>query len=331
VPARARAAWRLADEYASVSIEQLLRRAIVAVDRVAGGDPAAAAPVDLMLDRILAEEAHRKRRGYPSILSEQGDNETYVYRTGLLKKYCSSVLFLRIRREQPRRRWQEVLSAAAAGIAMAFATVIAFWAQARYSRLGLQLFTILVVAYMFKDRIKEGARGTFSRWLARHLYDRKIVIDDPAGGWLGICREKVEYVAPAEVPGDVRELRERGRDPTLIEAERELRGSVIRYRKEILLSGRRLRGRRGGAAVTDILRFHVARLLHQMDEPSQEIEWVDLETRRLEPIRAAKVYHVDVVFRFQAGGAPATTSLLRLILDRRGIKRIERSEPTPAG
>ncbi len=327
IPPRGRAAWLLADEYTSISIEQILRRAIVTVDRAELGAPAAAARAAELKDRlfaeILAEERYRRESGYASILDPRTDNEGYLYRAGLLKKYCSSALFLRLHREQPRRRWQEVLFAVAAGIAMAFATVIAFWAQATYSAVGLQFFLILVVAYMFKDRIKEATRGLFARWLERHVFDRKIVIDDPAGGRLGLCREKIEYLTPEQVPADVGDARARGADPVLRLAEAELRESVIRYRKEIVLSSRRLRDRPGGGGVTDILRFHVARLLHQMDEPDQEIEWVDVETRRLGPIRAAKVYHVDVVFRFQGAGREVATTLMRLILDRRGIKRID--------
>jgi hypothetical protein len=326
IPERGRAAWRLADEYTSVSIEQLFRRGIVAVDRAqrsAAGTRPGAPLMDRLFAEILAEEKYRRERGYPSILDPQTDNEGYLYRAGLLKKYCSSALFLRIHREQPRRPWQEILFAVAAGIAMAFATVIAFWAQTAYPTVGLQFFLILVVAYMFKDRLKEGTRALFSRWLERHVYDRKIVIDDPAGGRLGLCREKIEYVPQERLPADIRIARERGEDPALRIAEAELRESIIRYRKEIVLDSRRLRDRPGGGGVTDILRFHVARLLHHMDEPDQEIEWVDFETRRLDPIRAAKVYHVDVVFRFQGGGRQVATTLMRLILDRRGIKRID--------
>lgn len=217
---------------------------------------------------------------------------------------------------------------------MAFATVIAFWAQAKYAGLGVRLFVILTIAYMFKDRIKEGTRAVFARFLERHLFDRKIVIGDPAGGQLGICREKIEYVAPADLPPEARQIRRQGVDPVARLAEEELHESVIHYRKDILLESRLLLERRGGGSgVTDIARFNIERFLRDMDEPQQKIEFVDQATKGIDPIRAAKVYHVDVVFRFamrEAGADSAqgrgrmVTSLMRLILDRRGIKRIER-------
>jgi hypothetical protein len=114
-------------------------------------------------------------------------------------------------------------------------------------------------------------------------------------------------------------------------AEEELQESVIHYKKEIALDAKRLleRGPTAalGAGVTDIARFNIERFLRDMDEPHQKIEYVDQSTGSIGPISAAKVYHVDVVFRFAAREASrSATSLMRLILDRRGIKRIERIE-----
>jgi hypothetical protein len=329
LPESSLAALRMGDEYISVTLEQYLRKVIVSLARARLEPPAFAAANALkkrLLGVILDEERYRKEQRYPTIIDPHGDNEPYVYRAGLLKKFCSSALFLAIRRGQARRTWQELLFAIAAGIAMAFATVIAFWAQSVHGAIGLQLFLILVVAYMFKDRIKEGARGIFSRWLERGFYDRKIVIDDPAGGTLGLCREKIHYSDKTQVPADVIELRSRGMDPATRLATLELDETIIHYKKEVKLSSQRLEDHSG---LTDIVRFHIARLLHDMDEPDQEIEYIDEATQALGPVRAAKTYHVDIVFRFTKGrGEPPQNTLMRLILDRNGIRRIERTDGT---
>jgi hypothetical protein len=330
LPETTLAALRMADEYISVSIEQSLRKAIVSLARARLEPPAFAAASELkkrLLGLILAEERYRKGRGYPTILDPHGDNEPYVYRAGLLKKFCSSALFLEIRRGQARKTWQELAFAIAAGIAMAFATVIAFWAQARYSAIGMQLFLILVVAYMFKDRIKDGTRQIFSKWLERGFFDRKIVIDDPAGGTLGLCREKMVYARKEDAPADVTALRARDLDLAERLATMELDETVIHYKKEVKLSSQRLQDHSG---VTDIVRFHIARLLHDMDEPDREIEYIDEATQALGPVRAAKTYRVDVVFRLTRGQGARQTSLMRLVLDRNGIRRIERTDAEPA-
>jgi hypothetical protein len=330
LPERARATFRLADEFMSVSVEHWLRRVVVSLASAglaADGAAAAALLKRRLLQTILDEERYRQARGYASIIDPRTDNEPYIYRTSLLKKYCSSALFLAIRRATVRRRWQELAFAIAAGIAMSFATVFSLWAQSRFSGLGAQLFLLLVIGYMFKDRIKEGSRNAFSQLLQRSLFDRKVVIADPAGGKLGWCREKIDFATRSRLPPDAVAIRRRGMDSTDGIAEEELAVTVIHYRKEIVLRPPRLDVRSGGVGLTDILRFHVGRWTHEMDEPDQEIEYIDAETQALDPVRAAKTYHVDVVFRFHARPEqPPQTTLMRLILDRNGIKRIERTD-----
>ena len=312
-PDRARLAWELADEHASLSVEQQLRRGIVKLER---SGLASRALLSRLLETILAEEKYRKERGYPSILDRDGDNEQYVHRSGLLKKFCSSALFLEIHRSTARRTWQEIFFAIAAGIAMAFATLVAFWAQARYQGLTLRLLVIFVVAYMFKDRLKEGTRALFARFLERHFYDRVVLIEDPMGGTLGRCREKIEYLPPARIPPDVRAARAAVTDPSTRLVESELTEIVTHYKKEIILEEE-------PGALTDILRFHIGRLTRDMDEPYQRIDWLDRETFQLAPLKAAKVYHLDLVLRFTMhGGAQPITSVERLVLDRKGIKRL---------
>jgi hypothetical protein len=319
----ARAAYRLADEYTSISVEQMMRRIIVAVDRRTHGQEGDDLKVRC-LQMILDEESYRRERQYPAILDPRSDNEPYIYRAGLLKKYCSSALFLQIHRRKTRKTWQEIFFAIAAGIAMVFASLVALWGQKHFAPGSTRILLLVIVGYMFKDRIKEAGRAFFSRYLEKRFFDRKVVIDDPAGGTLGVLREKIDYHRPEDLPTDVREIRRRGVDRTALVAEEELPQTCLHYKKEIVLDSRKLLGRRSGGGLTDIVRFHIARLLHDMDEPDQEIEYVDAETRRLDPIRAAKVYHVDVVFRFVSKNEPPATTLMRLILDRRGIKRIER-------
>jgi len=305
----------------------VLRRAIVGLAR-AGGDGEIAARSRALrariLDLVLEEEGHRRTRGFPSIIDPHADNEAYLARIGLLKKYCSGVLFLTVEQRAIRRRWQEVAFAMAAGIAMAFATLVAFWAQA--FSVGLQLFLLLVVAYMFKDRIKEATRALFARLLEKHMFDREITVEDGAGRELGQVREKIAFIRGEEVPEDVRMARRRGMDPVVQIAEEEMRESVIRYQKEVELDVRTLSKQRH-AGLTDILRFNVDRFLHDMDEPEEEIEYVDRETHALTCLRASKTYRIDAVVRLEPESkGKGQTLLYRLILDRNGIKRMERLE-----
>jgi hypothetical protein len=312
LPEGVRAAYGLADEHMSLSAEQMFRRMLLALPE---RDPLRKG----LLQRILAEEHFRKQRGYPSIIDPQSRNEEFIHRAGVLKKYCSSVLFLRVHQAQPRLA-QEILFAIAAGVSMALATVFALWAQSRYGSVGLNVFLIIVVAYMFRERIKEGTKGAVARLLKRYHYDRRCTIDDPSGVEVGTFREKVEYLS--KVPREVARLRRSGVEPMLARAQTGLVEVIYRYRKMISLESRRV-----PHGLTDILRFHVGRLLRDMDEPDQEIGYVAIDGEAVASVQASKTYHVDVVFQFHSGREPKPRTLLaRLILDRNGIRRIEQAE-----
>src|SRR5690606_35993337 len=98
---------------------------------------------DLLSD-VLSEERYRRDHQLRSVLSPTGDNEEYMHRLGALKKFCMNILFLSAQRRQKRQGFEEVLFALAAGLAMTFATAVAFWAQARYTQVSLNFFLILV-------------------------------------------------------------------------------------------------------------------------------------------------------------------------------------------
>jgi hypothetical protein len=178
---------------------------------------------------------------------------------------------------------------------------------------------------MFKDRLKDRARVAFAALLERHLVDREILVEDSAGNKLGRLREKIEYARPADLPDDVRAARRHGVDPLVQIAEEELRESIIHYEKEIELDARVLAERRH-AGLTDILRLNVERLLHDMDEPEEEIEYVDRHTHGLTVLRAAKTYRVDAVVRLEDRPGRSQVTVYRMVLDRNGIKRMEKAK-----
>src|SRR5690606_31844373 len=64
------------------------------------------------------EEDYRRSRGYFSILSQDDDNEQYIYRLSVLKKFSSSVLFLTADITPEGQTIEHMLYAFAAGVSM---------------------------------------------------------------------------------------------------------------------------------------------------------------------------------------------------------------------
>ncbi|MGQ0508068.1 MAG: hypothetical protein ACT4TC_22440 [Myxococcaceae bacterium] len=326
---KTRASFRLVEEYLSLTVEQFFRKAVADMEQL----PRTGIYTELrkeLMALVVREETYRKNHKLRSVISPTGDNEEYMHRIGFLKKFCMNILFLSAHRDTSRQGLEEALFAAAAGLAMAWATLVAFWAQTRFPQVSLNFFLILVVGYMMKDRIKEGLRRIFARVAARHLFDRSMSIRDPVTqDPIGTCKEKVDYGVSVRVPDEITRLRRT--DDFVTVSQGELAETVIRYQKQILLNSQLLpRVKDGITGVTDIIRLNVDRLLRDMDDPEYALEYVDLEDFSVGRVKASKSYQVDLAFRFQVDdGSTRRVSLrlVRLVLDRNGIKRMVRVEP----
>jgi hypothetical protein len=322
---RTRTALALVDEYLSLSLEQFFRMVVTRLERFTH-DASWSELRRFMLQAVLDEEAYRRSQGYPSILSMSGDNEAYMHRVGMLKKFCMHALFLSATRTHRRRNVEEILLALAAGVAMLLATVIGAVAQLRLNELSSSFMMVLIVAYMMKDRTKEAMRRLAARFASEHFFDRTYDIHRVSGGErIAKGQERVGYLNPTMVPHELQLLRHE--DELVWATEGDLTETILRYQKEIVANVETLpRWGDGPSGVTDILRFSVDRFLRDMDEPEFELEYVDAEDLSVGRVRAAKAYPVDLACRITAeegGRKEIVTQVVRLVLDRNGIKRMD--------
>lgn len=327
---RAEAALRLVDEYMSLEVERYFRRIVVQMEQMPRSGVYTEMRRELM-DMVISDESYRKARKLPSVLTSEGDNEEYSHRVGLLKKFCMNILFLKVQRSATRKGWEEVLFAIAAGGSMAFALGVGLFAQSRYPQASFNFFVLAVVGYMFKDRMKEQLRRMLASYAGKFLYERTTRIVDPVTqDDVGVCREKIDYDAAVTVPADIARLRIN--DDLVAVAQGELAETVIRYRKKIVLDSEMLPRIGDGivAGVTDIIRLNIDRLLHDMDDPEYALDYVDLEDFSVGKLQLAKSYRVDLAFRFMVDDGRhqrTTVRIVRLVLDRNGIKRMSELVP----
>ena len=328
--AKAEAALRLVDEFMSLMVEQFFRRIVVQMEEM----PRSGVYVELrreLMDVVISDESYRKARKWTSVLAADGDNEEYAHRIGFLKKFCMNILFLKVQRSATRKGWEEVLFAIAAGGSMAFALGVGLFAQSRYPQASFNFFVLAVVGYMFKDRMKEGLRRVLASYAGKFLYERTTRIVDPVTqDDVGVCREKLDYDSAVTVPPDI--VRLRAQDDLITVAQGELSETVIRYRKKIALDSEMLPRIADGivSGVTDIIRLNIDRVLHDMDDPEYALDYVDLEDFSVGKLQMAKSYRVDVAFRFAVDDGRhqrTTVRLVRLVLDRNGIKRMSELVP----
>ena len=319
VPSDARAMYAFGDEYVSLLVERNsydlirhLRDADGTGWRVRGRKT---------MDLIAHEVNYRKSRRYPSIPSDQSDNEELIFRRNVLKKYMQKVLFLDTRTRDEGRVIEHSLFGIAAGISMLFATAVLFISQSIYGPLTLPVFFALVVGYMFKDRIKEILRVYFSQMVSGVLFDHKTRIYSNPEHPIGYCRESFDFVDEAKVPDRVMKIRARDHI-TEIESDWVVE-DVLRYRKRIKLSSRAISALYSDIdtdGINDIMRFNVAEFTRRMGNPRKELFVLDGGDYR--EVKAERVYHLNMVLRY-GGDDRVMYKRLRIVLNRRKIKRIE--------
>ena len=264
-------------------------------------------------------DGRREACGYPKI-SADDDNAAFLHRRGVLKKYVESLLYLRVPKKRDGVVVEQAYYSLAAGLAMIFATLVAWAFQRHFGNLTWPLFIALIISYMLKDRIKELMRFWFAHRLGDRYYDNKakISIHDTE---IGELKEAVDFIPKNKIPAEVDALRGSSH---LFSAENHFTDeNVLLYRKKVKLDRARMEAvstyRFSG--VNDIIRLQVRPFLRKMDDPEQTFYLLDGQDK-LQAVPCSKEYHVNIVLQYRYGDV-TEYKRFRLKLDRDGIKGLE--------
>ncbi|MFO7731721.1 MAG: hypothetical protein R6V86_13275 [Spirochaetia bacterium] len=319
----------LIDEYISLELEKYL---LWLLDLVHTGVHSGEETVHLLEESIYQEMEYRKACGYTSVSGtgeSPRDYEEYVYRAKILKRYASEVLFFNVRRRYQGKRVEHFLYAVAAGIAMIFATSIAFLGQTTFGNLSTSLFILLVASYMLKDRLKDVFRDLFSKSIAAYFYDRGVKLYDPRHKRkMAYVKERVAFSDFNKLPAKIREMRSRGSFERFLASTAS--ETVLVYEKHIRLyerTIRRLHSRIKGVA--DINIISVRRLLRYLTVQSREVPLVsEGHVKKIIPVK--RIYHLTLVVVYQSDDTNFIERV-RLVVDGKGIKRIEKVDTVSPG
>jgi hypothetical protein len=309
--------YRFTDEYISLQLEEYTFRVISAASGPEYREQSRMALVEF----VKKEIAHRVTERYPSVPDPASDNEGFVYRRGVLKKFMNSVLFLHTRDGEGSGILEEGLFGLAAGVSMIFATAVLFVTTQLYGALTGPVFFALVISYIFKDRIKDRMRLYLSRKAARWLFDHRTTLYAGGKDRIGICSESVDFLDANLVPAPVTAVRNRSH---ITEIEGGWVGErAIRYRKLVKLFPVRIAdiyGDKNIHAINDIMRFNIEEFVQRLGTIEIPIHaFVDDEIR---VIQGDRVHHMNVIVRYATDGEDSFQRY-RIILNHDGIKRIE--------
>jgi hypothetical protein len=274
-----------------------------------------------LLSLIKSEINYRKENQYPSIPDEHSDNEGLIFRSGVLKKYMGSVLFLNTRIKEEGEFLEQLVFALAAGVAMLFATAIAFFSQNKFGSFSLPLFMALVITYMFKDRIKELTRLYLWSRIHHVLFDHRMNIYSSPKNKIGWCKESFAFIKERKIPRKIMEIRDRDH---ITEIENGWVGEkTILYRKRIKIFRKkftRMYHDLHVESINDIMRLNVLKFLNKMDNPKKGVYVCDGQSYR--KISGRRVYHLNMIMKYSMKDK-SLWKRFRIVLSRSGIKRIE--------
>ncbi len=274
------------------------------------------------LFRLIRKELnYRKDNDYPSIPCIDSTNEVFLFRSSVLKKFMGNILFLQTKFQHEGEFLEQITFALAAGIAMTFATAAAFFARSTYSTVSMPLFFVLVVSYMFKDRIKDVISIYLGAKLRNRLFDHKRKFYFNARETLGWWKESFTFLKTDKIPDTIVKLRARDH---ITEIENDWVGEkIILYRKQVKLFKRRFRSAYHdypSDCIVDIMRLNISRFLSKMDNPEKPI-YVGDQTN-CQRIYGNRVYHINMIMKYSES-RQVRYKRFRLVLCQNGIKRIE--------
>jgi len=263
---------------------------------------------------------------YPSVLVPGSSNETIIYRRGVLKKFVSSVLYLKAEFSE----WEsltQVFFGLAAGGAMLFAVLVTLFFQRRYAMDSMPFVLAVVISYIFKDRIKDWLKLLFSKSLTRWISDRKIdILDCSGGGRIGLLKEGATFIPGKAVPPDISRMRRIDNITSVDEEGKPER--VFKYKKEITLyPDVIMKTHERRRDLNDIMRFNIRDMVEQADDSSVEYPYVDPATGDLRRADCARVYHMNLVLKYTYADPEGQTNVhydrIRIVLNKDGIVRLE--------
>ncbi|MFN4150440.1 MAG: hypothetical protein ACK4IX_05815, partial [Candidatus Sericytochromatia bacterium] len=264
--------------------------------------------------------------------------ETYHYRVGLLKKYVLEVLYLQNENIKQEKVYRNIIAAVGAALA-------AFWASvADMQRLnmmnnmkdtGFRLIVIImigVLAYVFKDRIKELSREYFSQKFKKYMpdFNRKMFYNyfdfegQPRKEFLGSSKEFMRYMSKDSVPSEIIYIRNIGSRSDLDPDKQE---TIINYSKKINFRTSPVKDSITKINfIRDLSRFDISEFLAKLSDPDKILRYFDSQ-KGVVAIDAPKVYHINLIIKYTTTYENKSVIELersRIILNKKGILRIEK-------
>ena len=320
IPEKHRTSFRMCDEFMTHVLDVRTMRLMKLLD--SSSDVQKSSPLRQKLtDLLTGEHAYRKSAGYAMLTGDPKTDRELVHHFGMLKKYIESELYIRLDKKKDGVAVQQIYYSLAAGVAMVFATAVSWHSQQKYGSVTWPLFVALVISYMLKDRIKDLLRYYFAHKLGNKYYDKKALITIGKSK-VGEIKEGFDFISASKIPAEVKDMRE---NSSFVEGESGIyEEKVMLYRQRVVLDDKALAvndlyPREG---VNEILRLHLNRFTHKMDNPHMTVDTMD-ENGNISSLDVQKIYYINVVFKL-VHDTKAQYHQFRIGMTREGVVEVQK-------
>lgn len=286
--------------------------------------------VKQQLTECMAKESqHRIEHQERSVFADDPEkaSEYMLYRKGILKRFVSEALLLSMTRTEPRKTFLEFITPLIAGFAMLlYLYFLSFHSTHPIFDSGAFIM-VTAFLYVMRDRMKERFKQVASRLSSRWFPDYQTTIRTPSGTLtLGTISEWVNFCEDQTIPDTIKTLRKQNFHGELHQAKRA--ESVLCFSKKVRLFPKIEQGESRSHAFVDIFRYNISRFLIKADDPYKEELVFNPLLQKVEYIKSPKVYHIPIILQYNfvntEGHEETVYKCYRIILDKEGIKRIEK-------
>ena len=317
----AKRVFKYADEYISTLYSKYLYHVWQIVEKLEM--PESLETKKQITEGIYKEREYKKAQGYP--LAEPKDyskeNEKFLFRWEMIKNFINNKLILTTRFDKDNKWLIQFYYSIAAGIAMIFATSVAFYYNQKFGNFTMRFFAVLVVSYMFKDRIKDWIKDLINYLLKKETYDHTINIYDDNSHILGNISQGFDFVPYRNLPKEILEIRNSEHQTDIEDNSVE---RVMHYKSRIRLSTSKLYKFYKGISIrgiNDVTYFNTSPLLMRMEKPETNILLMD-DNKHFAEYKSEKVYHINMVVVY-SDKENKYYKRYRIVLNRNGIKQVK--------
>lgn len=288
--------FRLCDEFVTHMVEIQTIRIVRRIDASAQTSDELALR-ERFAKTVMGQREYKKRMGYDVLNGEVNHDRRLVHHRGMLKKFIESDLYINLKKKKDGVAVEQIMYSIAAGVAMIFATGIAWYTQMKYGNITWPLFVVLVVSYMLKDRIKELMRYYFAHKLGNKYFDKKAEIS-VGDRRVGVLKEGFDFISYDHMPQEVKDMREKA--SSIADETRIFEEKILLYRKYLTLDDKVLQGAADYpmTGINEIMRLHLNRFAQKMDNPTIPIDTFDADGNVI-TIHVQKSYYINIVFQLQ--------------------------------